>query len=164
MKNICFTGHRNVSDPIEITKKLIELLEELINNGAKNFYLGGALGFDMLCSITLINMKKIHPDININLILPCSNHEQIDKWNKEQKTIFYKILSSADTIEYTSECYTEECMKIRNCRLIELSECCICYYNGKFISGTRQTVHLATEKHLKIYNLISNESYQSNFI
>lgn len=153
MKKICFTGHRQITDFHYITRKLLELLEKLINQGAEDFYAGGAVGFDTLCALAVINLKHIHPQIKLHLVLPCSNIEQTDRWNDEQKETFNRIISSADSVEYTSECYKDDCMRLRNARLVELSDCCVCYYTGKYISGTGQTLRMAQKKGIKIYNL-----------
>lgn len=43
-------------------------------------------------------------------------------------------------------------MKIRNARLVELADGCICYYSGKYISGTGQTLRMAKRKKIHIIN------------
>ncbi|MCM1133036.1 MAG: DUF1273 domain-containing protein [Ruminococcus flavefaciens] len=154
MKRICFTGHRQITDFHRITRQLLELIEKLINQGAEDFYAGGAVGFDTLCSLAVINMKHFHPQIKLHLVLPCANSEQTEGWNDEQKNIFNRILESADSVEYTSDCYTKDCMKIRNARLIELADCCVCHYTGRYISGTGQTLRMAQKKGITVYNLI----------
>lgn len=151
--NVCFTGHRYIEDFHTSARRLLELLEKLINQGAEDFYAGGAVGFDTLCALAVLNLKHIHPQIRLNLILPCSNHEQTSGWNDEQKETFSKILRSADTVEYVSDCYTNDCMKLRNARLVEVADCCVCYYTGRYKSGTGQTVRMAQKKGIKIYNI-----------
>ncbi len=151
--NVCFTGHRQITDFHKATRSLLELLEKLINQGAEDFYAGGAVGFDTLCALAVLNLKHIHPQIRLNLILPCANHEQINGWNDRQKETFRKILASADTVEYVSDCYTKDCMKLRNARLVEAADCCVCYYMKKYKSGTGQTVRMAQAKGIKIYNI-----------
>ncbi len=153
MIKICFTGHRQITDFHETTRKLLELLENLINQGAEDFYAGGAVGFDTLCALAVLNLRHIHPQIKLHLILPCANHEQINGWNDSQKETFKKILNSADSVEYISDCYTKNCMKLRNARLVELSDCCICYYKERYKSGTGQTLRMAQKKGIKIYNI-----------
>lgn len=153
MIRICFTGHRQINDFHKTTRKLLELLENLINHGAVDFYAGGAVGFDTLCALAVINLKHIHPQIKLNLVLPCSNAEQTENWNSSQKETFNKILAAADSVEYTSNCYTQDCMMLRNARLVELSDCCICYYKGKYKSGTGQTLRMAQKKGINIYNI-----------
>lgn len=154
MTKICFTGHRQITDFHETTKKLLELLENLINQGVVDFYAGGAVGFDTLCALAVINLKYIHPQIRLNLVLPCSNGEQTENWNIQQKETFNKIFAAADSVEYISDCYTKNCMKLRNARLIELSDGCICYYKEIYKSGTGQTLRMAQKKGINIYNLV----------
>ncbi len=57
MKSVCFTGHRTVEITALLEKSLIDTLEILISNGVTDFYAGGAYGFDILCELTVINMR-----------------------------------------------------------------------------------------------------------
>lgn len=152
MKKICFTGHRNLAITPELKKNLFFILEKLITEGATDFYAGGALGWDIFCEYAVCAMKEKYPHIRLHLILPCSAEEQTSKWTDTQKKYFYKFLSCADSVEYTSEHYSSTCMKIRNARLVELADVCICYYSGKYISGTGQTIRMAERKKIRIIN------------
>ncbi len=155
MKHVCFTGHRNIKINQDLALLLEEILRKLIQEEtAVEFYSGGAIGWDMLCAQTVLKLRNEFPYIKLNLILPCSNEEQTALWNDSDKKTFMEILSSADSIEFTSENYYNGCMKKRNMRLVELSDCCICYYNirNKF-SGTGQTVRMAESKGIPIINL-----------
>ncbi|MGN1115759.1 MAG: SLOG family protein, partial [Candidatus Ornithomonoglobus sp.] len=138
-QSICFTGHRDIKPTTHLKQLLYTTLESLIKQGAVNFYAGGALGWDTLCSLTVLRLRKYYPHIRLCLILPCHEKAQTSKWNSEQKELYYKILSAADSVEYTSKDYWNGCMKKRNARLIELADCCICYYKIRR-SGTGQTV------------------------
>ena len=54
-----------------------------------------------------------------------------------------------------SEEYTKSCMRLRNQRLVELADCCICYCSdpaGR--SGTAQTVRMAKQKGIPVINLV----------
>lgn len=49
MKSISFTGHRTLSEnTAALSKRLYQRLEEEIKNGATNFNVGGAVGFDAI--------------------------------------------------------------------------------------------------------------------
>ena len=155
MKHICFTGHRNIKISQDLAPHLEEILRKLIQEeNAVEFYSGGAIGWDMLCAQTVLNLRNEFPHIRLNLILPCGNEEQTALWNATDKKLFMEILSAADSIEFTSDKYYNGCMKKRNQRLVELSDCCVCYYNirNKF-SGTGQTVRMAESKGVPIINL-----------
>lgn len=47
MKKICFTGHRDVRDTEKVQKTLLNILKSLINDGAEDFYAGGATGLSL---------------------------------------------------------------------------------------------------------------------
>lgn len=155
-KSACFTGHRELSGDInDLKNRLYNIIERGINNlGLTDFYAGGAIGWDTLAALTVLQLKKIYPHIRLHLILPCSNKEQTTKWNEEQRKEFYSILSSADTVEYVSQKYYNGCMKDRNARLVDnTNTLCLCYFNPKkSSSGTEQTIRMAQAKHIMIVN------------
>ena len=123
MKSIRFTGHRTLSvNTATLSKRLYLRLEVEIKNGATNFNVGGAVGFDAISSATVLKLREIYPHIKLNLILPYSNEEQTEKWLEEEKAEFYRILKLADSVEYTSKHYYNGCMKKRNARLVELAD------------------------------------------
>lgn len=154
MRNICFTGHRTVYNIEKVQHNLSDVIESLIQDGAVNFYAGGATGFDTLAADTVILLRKKCPQIRLHLILPCCETEQTLRWSDTQKVKYRTILSAADNVEYISKHYYDGCMKKRNARLIELADCCVCYYNDKnSASGTGQTVRMALKKRISIINL-----------
>lgn len=153
MKNCCFTGHRRLKVTNALKIKLTAVLQSLIIQGITDFYAGGALGWDMLCEEIVLELRIKYPQIRLHLVLPCFPEEQTAEWNKEQKAAYYRILTSADSVEYTSVQYTPKCMKRRNVHLVELVDCCVCYYHAIISdSGTRQTVRMAREKGIRIIN------------
>lgn len=160
MKNICFTGHRQIRNDSSITARLEETLRNLIEqHGATDFYSGGAIGWDTLCAETVMKLRSTYPHICLHLILPCCEAEQTASWNTIQKETYHKILSAADSVEFVSEHYYDGCMKKRNARLIEVADCCVCYYNEKrSASGTGQTVRMALKRNVDVVNLFSSSS------
>lgn len=153
MKNICFTGHRNIKITQELKERLYNLIETMIQNGAVNFYAGGAVGFDAECELAVLKLREKYKNIKLHIIMPCPKEEQTKKWKQNsEKEQYDKILSLADSIELCSEHYDKNCMKKRNARLVKLADCCICYYY-KSRSGTGQTVRMAQKKKLEIINL-----------
>lgn len=153
MKTACFTGHRSITVTPELQRKLTNIIELLIQNGVTDFFAGAALGWDTLCECTVIDLKQKYPHVRLHIILPCPGEEQTQKWAVHDKAVFNEILKLADSSVCTCAHYTKNCMKLRNIRLVELSDCCICYYTGKFASGTGQTVRLAQNKGIQIFNL-----------
>ena len=154
-KSACFTGHRSFTGDTEnLDTRLYDILERaIIKKNAADFYTGDAVGWDELAAQTVLKLREVYPQIKLHLILPCSNEEQTAKWTKGQKAEFYRILNLADTIEYTSEHYYHDCMKVRNARLVELADFCFCFWDTtRQKSGTAQTVRMAQKKKIMIVN------------
>ena len=155
MQSACFTGHGSFTgDTTNLEVRLYDILERAINKESiSDFYCGGAVGWDELAARTVLKLREVYPHIKLHLILPCSNVEQTTKWTTEQKTEFYRILGLADSVEYTSECYYNGCMKVRNARLVELADFCFCFLDtNRQRSGTAQTVRMAQRKKIMIVN------------
>lgn len=155
IKNCCFTGHRQIKNTDIIRLRLIETIRVFINEyGTTDFFAGGALGWDMLCEETILELKKEYSFIRLHIVLPCPEEEQTSKWSEKEKARYKSIIMRADSVECVSEGYYEGCMKRRNERLTGQTEGCICYYNEKKpFSGTGQTVRMAIQKNMKIVNI-----------
>ena len=153
MNNVCFTGHRDIhSDNIE--KTLYSTLESLIESGSDCFYAGGAAGFDTLAADTVLSLRSLYPWVSLILVLPCSAEEQTRSFSYELREKYYDILHSADKVEYISDHYFDGCMKLRNQRLVDCADICVCCYDERrSMSGTGQTVRMAQKKGIEIINL-----------
>lgn len=155
--SIIFTGHRNVRITAELKKALAQQLETLIYGGARDFYAGGAVGWDMLCESTVIGLRERFGDIRLHLILPCPAEERTAGWSELYKAEYRRLLSAANTVEVCSEHYFDGCMKVRNRRLADIGDVCICYFNENHRrSGTGQTVRMAVRKNMRIINFYGN--------
>ena len=133
-----------------LKKCLSSTIENFIHQGVLSFACGGAVGFDMLAGYAVLRFKKTYPAVKLIMVLPCRN--QSAKWTDKDKSAYDKLLTAADKIIYVSDNYYDGCMKQRNIRLLEDSSYCIAYLkNDK--SGTGQTVRMAYERGLAVYNL-----------
>ena len=151
-KTCCFTGHRAIPDEDEkrIKAHLKTVLEELINSGYCYFGSGGALGFDTLAALTVLELKKTYPHIKLILVLPCKN--QTKSWSKENSQVYEYIKSKCDRYIYISKEYTKGCMHKRNRHLVDNSGFCVCYLT-KDSGGTAYTVGYALKKGLQVINI-----------
>jgi uncharacterized phage-like protein YoqJ len=154
MSSCSFTGHRIIPDNIapKLEKLLGAALEYLWAEGCRDFYAGGALGFDTMCAKAVILFKMTHPGVKLHLVLPCKNQDE--RWSDAQRDVFGYTLAAADDVEYVSEDYTKDCMKRRNERLAALGDCLVAYA-GKYNSGAGQTVRMANALGKTVYNLYS---------
>ncbi len=164
---ICFTGHRpnklpwgyneNLSSCIAFKKDLYEILEKAIQNNYTHFISGLALGVDLICAETVLELKRKYPKIVLEGAIPCANQDS--KWNESSKKRYSKIVEQCDYKTILSPIYTDTCMNDRNKYMVEKSDVVIAIWNGK-PSGTGNTVKFAKEKGCKIM-IINPENYKN---
>lgn len=148
-----FTGHRELPQGTELDslqERTKEALRLAYFKGCRQFYVGGAMGFDMLAAIAVLNLREELPGIHLILALPHFGHYQ--RWNKTDKAVFARILERADRVLYLSKEYCPGCMQARNRYMVDHAQYCICYC-GKATGGTAYTVRYARKKGVQIVNL-----------
>ena len=152
-KTVCFTGHRKIpSNEISIVYAILrKTLIGCIEEGYCYFCAGGALGFDTIAALTVLELKQQYPQIELILILPC--FEQTRGWNDADIEKYEWIKSKADKVVYTADHYFCGCMQKRNRHLVDNSSLCICYLKESQ-GGTAYTVDYAKKQKLKITNVV----------
>ena len=155
MKNgaiCCFTGHRNINENHEMALPsfLDNILDRLIAQGFTEFRAGGALGFDTVVALKVIEKKKQYKNIRLHLFLPCKS--QADRWSAEQKATYLFTIQNADEVTYTSEAYTAGCMLHRNRCLVNGSDICVGYCT-KDTGGTAYTLNYAKKQNVRTVNI-----------
>jgi len=153
----CFTGHRQLppADVEIIQQRLYRRIARYHAEGIRTFYAGGALGFDMLAAIAVLNSKIDYPDLSLHLALPCRDHDA--RWPLTQRQILRRLIDKADSITYTSETYSRACMHARNRFMVDHSLHCLCYLENKSRGGTASTVQYALS-----HNRIIDNLYEDN--
>ena len=153
-KTCCFTGHRNICGEHfkQLPELLDTLLDKLVSDGFRHFKTGGAIGFDALCALKCLELKKKYPNLNItlNLCLPCK--DQTRTWSEQEKNVYNFILSRADSVTYEEDKYTSDCMYARNRRLVDGSDICVAFLSSEK-SGTAYTCNYAATVGVKVINL-----------
>ena len=152
LKSCSFTGHRSYPDSHRkvLAEHLKRAVEYAYSLGCREFYAGGAIGFDTLAAREIIRFRISHPDVSLILLLPCLN--QSEKWSGSDADAYDYILSEADEVRYFSDTYTRGCMQKRNKALAEVCDIMIAYLS-RSRSGAAQTVRMAEELEKKVYNL-----------
>ena len=148
----CFTGHRKIEPRHEqcIVDILDRTLEKLISSGVTVFRVGGAMGFDTIAALKVLEKKRIYSHIKLQLCLPCKN--QTERWNDYEKKVYEYVMEYADSISYAAEKYHKGCMMARNRQLVEGSDFCVSYC-GSQEGGTAYTVNYAESQNVKIINV-----------
>ena len=144
MKNIscCYTGHREIPrEEIPVVYENIRRVTlKLYDKGFRHFYVGGAVGFDMLCLEALVALKESYPEIVIHIIAPCEGHSV--RWGEYMKEKFSRLSQYADEVKYLSPFYFNGCMQIRNRYMVDASSVCIAFVERKS-GGSADTVKYA---------------------
>jgi uncharacterized phage-like protein YoqJ len=156
----CFTGHRPDALPdfgnerAEGMQTLAFLLgravSAAIEDGVTEFFVGGALGFDMLAAECVMRERAEHPALTLHLALPGKN--QTSGWSQRDKARYATILSSANEVWYAAELCTPESMRRRNRYLVDHAGRCIAYLR-RMRGGTLYTVNYALDAGILVDNL-----------
>ena len=151
-KICCFTGHRAIpaSDALSLPSRIEEALCKLYEQGVREFRAGGAVGFDMIAALKVLSFRNSHPDVRLNLILPC--RDQDARWGAHDRSAYQFTIAHADSVFYIRDTYTDECMHERNRALVSGAHFCVTYMN-KSLGGTAYTVRLAERSGLQVINL-----------
>lgn len=148
----CFSGHREIADshiPF-LRQRLHDEIKRQVSDGTTEFRTGGAVGFDTLAALCVLEEKEQHPNIKLRVFVP--HPFQSKNFTKEEKERYYEILERADEAVLVSPSYFRGCMAVRNRALVDGSDCCIAYLTAA-TGGTKMTVNYARKKGLKIINL-----------
>lgn len=158
IETVCFTGHREMHSrsAAAASIRLKALLRELIARGATHFRAGGAIGFDTLAALCVLELQEEYPHIKLDLILPCPN--QTKYWKEDDTRMYDYIMTKASSVMYVSDHFTNYCMMQRNRRLVEGSQVCIAYLTKSLNSkgGTSYTFGYAIKQGLETYNVAEN--------
>jgi uncharacterized phage-like protein YoqJ len=151
-ENCSFTGHRRIKP--QHLRKMPELISRAVayaySEGCRNFYSGGAVGFDTLAAREVIRFRISHPDVRLIMLLPCET--QSERWSGLQKSSYEYILSASDEVIYISGEYTDTCIRERNMMLASKADILISYISRNE-SGSAQTARMAQRQNKRIYNL-----------
>ena len=152
VRTVCFTGHRSIpyADAARLPDLLGEVISRLCERGATTFRAGGAMGFDTVAALKVLDMKEKYPGIRLELILPCRN--QTERWEETAVRTYYYILNQADSYRFLFDAYFDGCMLERDRRLVEGSDVCVAFCN-RSRGGTAYTFALALRSGLEVINV-----------
>ena len=153
----CFTGHRPQNLPgggdkahpeaLWLTHRLRETVEQLARQGVRDFYCGGALGFDTWAAQAVLEVKAPMPVVRLHLIVPYWGQESA--WSQQDQAEYLRILRAADEVRILSDRYYPGCMQDRNRALVDRSAYVVGYCVKKS-GGTAYTLAYARRKGRRI--------------
>lgn len=127
IKTVAFTGHRNIEHKyaLRLPTLLEQIISELAVRGATVFRAGGAMGFDTIAALKVLDMQKTHPDFELELILPCK--DQTERWDEISRRTYDYILANSTRYDFLYTSYIDGCMLERDRILIDKSDVCVAY-------------------------------------
>lgn len=154
----CFTGHRSQKLPWRFNEtdmrcaimknNLRAEIEKAIGRGYSSFLCGMALGFDMICAETVLDLKKQYPDIKIFGALPCKTQDL--RWSQKDRERYAYISERLDGVRCIYDEYIgAECMLERNRYMVNNSSLVIALFNG-LAGGTKATLDYAVKQGLEV--------------
>ena len=150
-RSCCFTGHRRIAaDARDVLRgALREVIGVLYEEGFRRFYTGGALGFDTIAALVVLDLRE-ELGIELEVYIPCRDQEKM--WTEKEKQYYKYIVSAADRTYCLSEYYTSSCMHARNRRMVDGSDCCVAFCK-KNSGGTAYTVAYALKNDVRLINI-----------
>lgn len=150
---VCFTGHREIGEPVSVVEhRLTETVERMINQGYIYFWAGGARGFDTIASEVVLKLKSIYPQIQLFLALPFDEqytHER--NWTQAEISQYHKLKELASNVVILCNGFKPGAYHQRNRYLVDNSAVCIAYLS-RDKSGTGYTVRYAKRRGLQVVN------------
>lgn len=152
----CFTGHRPMKLPwgtresdercLELKAELAERLNSAYDLGYRRFICGMAIGCDMYFAEAVLALREIYPDVFLEAAIPCGS--QPDKWRKDERLRYNKLVDAADKVTVLQTHYTPDCMQKRNRYMVDNSSLIIACFDGS-PGGTMSTILYAQREGLK---------------
>lgn len=153
-QTVCFTGHRNLrASDTTWRHRLKKTLLELIGRGYKDFMAGGARGFDMAASEMVLELRELHPHINLILVLPfVKQYTHETGWDSQEIERYHALEERAQKVIHLQENYTSGCYYRRNRYMVDSSSVCICY-QYRSSGGTAYTTKYAIGEGVEVSNV-----------
>ncbi len=148
----CFTGHREIHPAhIEPLSALLDrTLSTLTGSGVFTYRTGGAIGFDTIAALKVLEHKELDPRVRLELFLPC--RDQMAGWADFNQAAYRYILERADAVTVLYEKYRKGCMFERNRAMVRGSHFCIGYCTSDK-GGSAYTLQYARTHGCRVVNL-----------
>ena len=161
---LCFSGHRpsrlpenGDPDAPEMQPLIAALRKELIaaiDRGKTTMLHGCMAGWDLVCSLQVIELKKLYPQIQLISVAPYKSEffSREKCWTPDWIKRAREVLSQHDMGVKVAEQYRSGIYYERNRVLVQYSSELICYWDGGK-GGTKYTVDRGKNRGLIIKNL-----------
>lgn len=147
---VCFFGHREIDNPLEVEEQLYDIVLHLLESKEYVEFLVGRNGeFDQLVSSTVRRVKRNYRDDNsaLMLVLPYLTAEYE---NNHQS--FHEYYDEIEICQDAAGGHYKAAIQVRNREMVDRSDLVVCYIEHNS-GGAFQTVQYAKKKNKEIVNL-----------
>lgn len=154
VSEVCFTGHRNIPSKVrpELENVLKAFVLSLYERGARVFKAGGAVGFDTMAALAVLDLKAEKKDDSVKLVLCLPAPDQANRYTEYDRIIYNMIKERADSVTYSASHSTTESYYARNRKLVEGSDACVAFCTVQH-GGTYYTCRAALLSGVEFINL-----------
>ena len=155
-----FTGHRPNRLPwgdreedihcLALKELLRRQLEQVIEQGCSRFLCGMAMGCDTYFAELVLELKKTHPGITLEAVIPCTGQEE--QWPEKDRKRYRILLQQCDRVQILEAAYSDGCMLRRNRTMVDQAQVLISVWDGAR-SGTGSTVRYAQKRGVTVLPL-----------
>lgn len=140
---VSFFGHREISNPLDVDKALVEEIGSLIRSkDYVEFLVGGNGDFDIMAASAVRRAQKEHDYGNSSLVLVLP---YMAKEYRENTTVFEEYYNEIEICQQSADGHFKGAFQVRNRLMVDRSDlviCCIEHNSG----GAYQTVQYAKKK------------------
>lgn len=146
-KVCCFIGHRKIDKSVELTQKVSNLIQDLIEDkGVSTFLFGSRSEFDDLCHSIVTELQKNNPQIK-RIMYTCRSEYACMKEEKEERERIARTVTKRDIKykDYDGEMMSDRLWSAgkasyveRNQDMINASDYCVFYYNPQYLPPKRR--------------------------
>jgi uncharacterized phage-like protein YoqJ len=147
-------GNPDTSEMQKLTAALRGELVAAINRGKTIMIHGCMAGWDLVCALQVIELKKLYPRIQLISVAPYKSEffSREKCWTPDWISRAREVFAQHDIGVKVAEQYRSGIYYERNKSLVNHSSELICYWDGKS-GGTKFTVQYARERGLPVINL-----------
>ena len=143
-KSAFFTGHRDYSN---LESGINCLINYAISNHVNHFYVGMALGTDLIAAKLLCERS-----LEWTAVIPFPN--QTERWKGRDAMLYEQLLPFSIERVTLFEKYHQQAYHVRNDYMIERSQLCLAVYDGRSHGGTASVIRKVQNlgKNLMLYD------------
>lgn len=139
MEAAFFTGHRDFNQSVPINS----LIAMASLQGVQNFYVGMALGTDLLAAKLLGDLQ-----LNWTAVIPFEGHTK--RWKTAQRNAYKEIIQTAKSQITIASKFSYGAYHQRNDYMMKQAQLCLAIYDGRETGGTATVIKKAIKRSLSV--------------